>query len=141
MTGADLQEIPQVSIQIFKHSHQPIRFFFGRPDKLYPLGDHLVIVSPEIVRVKKEKYPPTGLIADKRKLFGLGRPGKEERCPPGTGRRNHHPAFVLFRLVSILDKGEVKLLGIESNGIVVIPDDQGNVDDGLFQDYLSQTRF
>lgn len=49
----ELQQIPEVAIQILKNRDHPVRFFFRRSHKSYAVGKHLVIIPPEIVRVEK----------------------------------------------------------------------------------------
>ena len=109
----NLQQVPQVSIQIFKNCHHPIRLFLWRAYKLYAYGDHLVIVSPEIICVEEEEYPSAVLDALARSNVVPVEPGGET-----TTQRLSCSGF---------DKREMKLIGIEINGFVIIPYDQCNM--------------
>lgn len=77
----DLQQVPQISIQILEHSDHPIRLLFRLADELDSLRYHLVVIAPEIVGVEEEKYPAACLIPDKGFLLWRGRFRKENGCP------------------------------------------------------------
>lgn len=81
MLFLDLQQIPQVSIQILEHRDHPVRLFLRLADESDSLRDHLVIVSPEIVGVEEEEHSPACLIPDKRFLLRRGR-FRKEQCRP-----------------------------------------------------------
>jgi hypothetical protein len=51
--------------------------------------------------------------------------------PSVSGRRYHHPAFVLRWNVGIFQKPETDLVTIELDGFVVVSDYQGNETDRL----------
>lgn len=48
-----LEQVPKVPVEVFEDGHQPIIGLFGFSDKLNPFGEHAVVISPEIIRVKE----------------------------------------------------------------------------------------
>ena len=71
MIGGELEQIPQVPVQILEHRHSAVLCLFRLSDEFNPLGDHLVIVAPEVVGAQKEKNSPAGLVADEGFLLWL----------------------------------------------------------------------
>lgn len=132
MVRVELKQIPEIAIEVFEDGDHSIGLLFGFPDEVDAFGDHLVVIPPEVIGAQEEEDPAAGLTADEGFLFRFGCPGEEQGGATGAGGRDHHPALVLLGLVGVLDEGEMKFVGIKVDGFVVIPDDQGDVEDGLF---------
>src|SRR5258706_4905906 len=129
--GLQLQQVPQVPVQVFENSNGAVKLALGFPHESNPARDEVLIVSPEVVGIEKQKDSTTGLVAYEWFLFG--RRGSREQQARTVGSRgcDHDPAFVLFRLVGILDQPEVQLLRIKVNGLVVVANDERYMNDGL----------
>src|SRR5882757_1798545 len=92
-----LQQVPQIPVQVFEDSNGPVSFDLGLPHERNPPLDVVRIVSPEVVGIEKQKDSATRLIA--YECFLLGRRGSREHQARAVGSRgcDHHPALVLFR--------------------------------------------
>lgn len=62
--GRWLNQIPQVSIQILKHSHSSIILQRWWTYDFYALVEQVLIVSLEVVGVQEQENSTTGLVAD-----------------------------------------------------------------------------
>ncbi len=65
-----LDQIPQISIEILKNSHCPVRRVFRLSDKADTVRKHLVIVTPKVIRTEEQENPPAGLVANEPFLLG-----------------------------------------------------------------------
>ena len=73
---------------------------------------------------------PLPLVAVEQRVFGVAEVFDHQAdLAPEHGF--HDPALVLFGLVRVLHQGEVQLVTEKVNGFVVVPHDQGDVNDGL----------
>ena len=130
-----LQQVPQIPIQIFKNGHGAIRFDFRFPREGYTQGNHLMVITPEVVGMEEKKDSAAGLLADESFLLSIRSAGQQQRRTGSSGRSYHHPAFILFRLIRIFNDGEVELSGVKLDRFVVVANDQGNMDNRLFHGY------
>ncbi len=69
MTRRELEQIPQVAVEVAKDSDRAVLGLLGLTDELDTFGGHLVIVAPEVVGAEKQKNPAAGLITDKSRLL------------------------------------------------------------------------
>ncbi len=67
-----LNQIPKIPVQIFENSNSAVVSGFRVSNKFYSLLDHIVVVSPKIVRTEKQKDSAARLITDKGLLFWFG---------------------------------------------------------------------
>ena len=130
--GFQLDQIPQIAVEILEYSDRAVRSLLRLPDKTDP---HVCIVF-EIVRIKlsvrrKRNTRPPVCRPMKSSCSGVAAPGKEGGCAAGTGGVDKNPALVLFRLTRVLDQREMELLTEERNRFVVVSHDQGNMQDCL----------
>ena len=70
MVWHKFKQVPQVAVKISKNRDRAIIRTFRFTRKLDTFRNHLVIVAPEIIGAKKQKYSTTRLIADKGFLLG-----------------------------------------------------------------------
>ena len=119
-----MDEVPEVDVEVFEDGDCAIGFFFGRADELDAVGDHFIIVAPEVVGGEEEEDAAACLVADCF-LLGWGR-GSAEYNPNFrfiVGRwSNHNPAFILSRLIRIFNDRKVELFRIKGNRFIIITD-------------------
>ncbi len=65
-----LDEIPQISIQIFKDSYCPVGGVLWFPNEAYSGLKHLIVVAPEVIGAEEEEDPAACLPANERGLLG-----------------------------------------------------------------------
>lgn len=131
VTRIELQQVPQVAVEVGEHGHHAVVGLFGLADEFDPFRGHGIVVAPEVVGVEEEEHPSAGLVADEGLLFRLGRARQQQRGAFSTRWRDHHPAFVLLRLVGIFDQLEIKLAHVKIERFVIVFHHQGDVNDGL----------
>ena len=90
-----------------------------------------MVVPPEVICGEEQEHPSARLVADELGLLRCGRPGEQQGRARGAGRRDHDPPLVLLGLVGVLDQREMERAAVEGNGLVVVTDDEGDVDDRL----------
>src|SRR5207253_551008 len=91
---------------------------------------HLVIVTPEVVRVEEKEYPPAGLVADPAFLFRCRSPGQEQTGPAGPRRRDKDPALPLAQ-GRILDQDEAQAAREIGDRLIVVPHEKSDRANGL----------
>ena len=64
-------KVPKIPVQILEHSNGAICLGFRFPDECNPGRNHIVVISPEIIGVEKQKDSATGLVANEWLLFSL----------------------------------------------------------------------
>src|SRR5688500_10947895 len=77
--GGELHEVPQVSVKILEDRHRSVRLTLRLSDELDALGDHRLVVPPEIVGAKEQEDAPSRLATDERLLLRRRRSGKKQR--------------------------------------------------------------
>ena len=133
MAFAQLKEIPQIAVQILEHRNRPVRLFFGLTNEPDSIRYHAGVVPPEIVSVQEERDAPSSLISDIWLLL-WGRGPSEKHVRACRARRSHDdPPFVLLRDRNILNQDEMQLVAEERDRFVIVPNDEGNVNDRLLQ--------
>src|SRR5258706_14737437 len=87
-----LQQVPQIPVQVFEDSNGPVGFDLGLPDERNPPLDVGRIISPEVVGIEKKKDSATRLVA--YEWFLLRRRGSREHQARAAGSWgcDHHPA-------------------------------------------------
>src|SRR5262245_6932271 len=91
------QQIPEVAIQIFEHGDSAVGFVFRLAHENNPLRFVVLIVSPEVVGVKKQEDATARLRADAGFLLGRGGAG-EQQARLGCARWcDDHPTLALLR--------------------------------------------
>jgi len=132
MIIVQLEQVPEISIEVFENSDYSVGLLFWLSDEFNSFRDHLVVIAPKIVRVEKQKYSAARLVADKRLLFAF-RSSCQQQCRTcRTGRSDYDPTLVLLGLIGVFDQCEVKLFCKKLDRLVIISDDQGDVDYRLF---------
>src|SRR5688500_19873776 len=91
-----LQQIPEVAVQVLEHRHRTVRFDLRLAAELHADRDHAVVVTPEVVGIEKEEDATAGLVADRVFLLRVRRSREQQRWPTRARRRNAHPALVLL---------------------------------------------
>lgn len=71
MIFIELEQIPEISIQILEDGYCAVGFRFRLSHELDSVCNHVVVVSPEIVSVEEKKDPATRLSANEGLLFGF----------------------------------------------------------------------
>ncbi len=127
-----LNQVPQISVQIFKDGDGSVTFFLRFADKADAERNHFAVIAPEIVGSQKQKDTPTGLATDEGILFRRSGSRQQQRRFARSRRSHSHPAFVLCGLVCVFDQREVKFARVKLYGFVVISNDQRDVSNGLF---------
>lgn len=120
------QEIPAVSVEILEDCHGAIAFFSRLSSKCYPARLHVVIVAPEIIRMKKKKDAPARLVTDAALLFGSGGFG-EKHTSFLRSRWGHKNPPLSSAEPRILDQLESKPLRIKRDGIVIVSNKDGDI--------------
>ena len=130
--SSELNEIPEVAVEVLEHGDCAIGLLGGRADEADTFGSHSVIVAPEIVGAQEQKDAPARLVADEGLLLGRRGAGEEEGggVLARAGRRDEHPAFHFIE-GSILDEGEAELLREPGDRLVIVADDEGDVGERL----------
>ena len=125
-----LDQVPEVSIQIFEDGDGAVGLFLGLADEFDLVCLEGVVVAPEVVGVEEEEDAASGLIADAGGLFGCGGAGEEEVGPGGAGRSNEDPALTGAH-VGVFEEVEAEDVGVVGDGFVVVANDKGDVGEGL----------
>ena len=126
-----LQQVPKIPVQVSENSNCAVRLAFWFPHERNPERNHVVVISPEVVGIEKQKDSATSLVANEWFLLRLRGSREYQARTVGSWGCDHHPTFVLFRLVSILDQREVQFLRIKLNGLIVVANDERYMNDGL----------
>jgi hypothetical protein len=92
---------------------------------------HRIVVSLEVIGLQKKKDPSSRLVADKFFLLRCCGACEEQVCATFAGRGNYDPAFVLFRLVGVIDQREVKFVAIKVYCFVIVADNECDMQDCL----------
>src|SRR5687768_3445061 len=72
---------PQIAVQVLDDSAGAIGRFGGIPDEFDTIGNNLVVVAPEIMRLEKKRDTSAGLVSDEPLLAGLGGPREDQTGP------------------------------------------------------------
>jgi len=132
MTRSQLKQVPQVAVEVFKHSNSAVILFFRIADEPNAFVLHVLIVAPEIIGVQKQKHPSTALVSNEGALFGFGSLGQQQVGSNRSWGRHHNPALVLGRLIGIFHKFKAQLLCVEFNCLVIVIDNNSDMNDRLF---------
>ena len=129
MPRRELHQVPQIAVQVLPRRDAAIVIVGGRADPFDPGGGEGGVIAREIVGGEKEKDAAAGLVADVVRLM-VGRGAGEEDgsgVGRGVGRADHDPALALRGLIAVLDQLEPELADVESERLVIVPDDDGDV--------------
>lgn len=127
LTGASvrspvLDQVPVVSIQVLEHGDSAVGLVPGFSHEGHALGNHGVVVTPEVIGAQKKEDTTTGLVTYSRELYLTDSAGEQEAGFLRTRRSDDDPAFVLLGDVAVLDELEAEYSDEEPKGFVIITD-------------------
>jgi hypothetical protein len=122
-SGRKLQEVPQVSVEVFKDGDGAVGLFARFANKGNVFGAQGAVVAPEIVGMEKEEDAAARLPADELFLLGGGGAGEKQAGFFGAGGSDEHPALAFDG--GVLDEGKAEDIAIPGDGLVAVADDKG----------------
>jgi len=130
MILSGLDQVPEISIQIFADGDGAVGLIFGLADEFDLVRAEGAVVAPEVVGVKEEEDAASRLVADAGGLLGCGGAGEEEIGSRRAGGSDEDPAFAGAH-VGVFEEAEAEDVGVIGDGFVVVADDEGDVGEGL----------
>ena len=127
---AGLNQVPEISIQIFEDGDGAVGLFLRLADEFDLVCLEGAVVAPEVVGVEEEKDAASGLIADAGGLLGRGGSSQEEVGSSGTRRSDEYPAFASTH-IGVLEEAEAEDPGVIGDGFIVVANNEGDLGKGL----------
>lgn len=129
MAGHELDQVPQIAVEVLPHRDPAIVVIGGRADPLDPGGGEAGVGAGEVVGGDEQEDATAGLVADVSGLVVGGGAGEEDGggVGRGAGRADGDPALVLLGLVFVGDEGEAEFADVEGDGLVIVANDEGDV--------------
>lgn len=125
-----LDQVPEISIQIFEDGDGAVGLFFGLADEFDLVCLEGAIVAPEVVGMEEEEDAASGLVADARGLLGRGGAGEQQVGSGGAGGSDEDPALAVAH-IGVFEEPEAEDVGVVGEGFVVVADDESDVSEGL----------
>jgi len=120
-------QIPKITVEVFKNSDDSVCFLAGRPHNADILPEQVLVIPFEIVGVKKQKNAASGLVADAAFLLCANCFGQQQATPIVCSfGPDEYPTLGIAE-PCIFNEIEMELSGVERNGFIVISDYQCNV--------------
>ena len=125
-----LNQVPEISIQVFEDGDSAVGLFFGLADEFDLVCLEGLVIAPEVVGVEEEEDTAPGLVADAGGLLGCSSTGEEQIGSGGAGGSDKDPAFAGAH-VGVFEEAEAEDVGVVGDGFVVVADNEGDVGEGL----------
>src|ERR1035438_10158765 len=124
------EEVPPISIEVLKDRDRAVLFLprrLAEPDAAHP---HLPVIAHEVVRVQEQEHAAARLAADRSQLPLVLCLGEQHAASP-RARRNQEDPPPSVALRHIRDDNKMKHPRVELDGLVIVPDEEGDGADWL----------
>src|SRR5262249_1132950 len=117
-------EVPAVSVKVEENGDRAVRLLPRLLREPHTAALHVAVVPPEVVRPEEQEHPPAGLVADPCRLLRVVRP-RQKQGRAAAGRADQAPPLAAPERRILRDR-EPQAAGEVGDGLVVVPDDEGN---------------
>ncbi len=128
-----LDKIPKIAVEVLKYGNGSIGLLCHFPHEFDATLSVLGVVPGEVICIQEKEYSAASLVANARiLLFTIRFCQQQLHSLPAVGC-HHHPTLALCWYRCVLDKNKSKHTNVISNGLVIVPHENGNKPYGLGQ--------